>query len=406
MENFETATSVLKAAVGSSRDPQPQQAAIGALTMAKKGLGDLAPHLAIVFASGTYEHEPLLAKIREALPETHIIGGSTSGEITAMGLQHHSCVLMLLHAPNLRIGLGLGEDAFRQPVQAGRKATYAASKNTPPQQRRLFLVLSDGLMGNSALWLRGVQESLGPGCPILGAHCGDDLLFKQTSQFFETSVTHHSLVGALFSGPVSVGHGVTHGFHPITKPRRITQAGGFQLTELDKKPAASVYTEYFGEEQLKNIQYKSITRQGMAYPLGIQYDGSNEWVLRNVLNYTAEGALVCNESIPETAWVQIMISSRSLALDAVRGAARTALDSVEQPACAVFFVSFSRIKLMGADHVNNEIAAARHIIGANIPTIGFIGYGEHSPIFIDGSPRNMATQSGCFSIVTLGAGEP
>ncbi len=403
MKPLEQASSPMLSAVGFSRETVSTQAAIAAADMALSKLDGAEPHFALVFASSVYDHSQLLGALAEKLPNVPLIGGTTAGEIVATGLLNHSCVIVLFHAPAVKMGIGIGENAGQEPLQAGRKVAYGAAKNIPQNARKLMLLLSDGLMGNSSDWIRGLQEALGAGCPIVGGLCGDDLSFTRTSQFHQEKVYDHSLVGALFSGPIQVGIGMTHGFLPISKPRRITKSQAHVLMELDNKTATSVYTEYFGEERLANVPYTSITRQGVAYPLGIQHDGSNEWILRNVLNYTEDGCLVCNDTVPDSTWMQVMISSRSMALDAVRNAARSSIENMAQVSCALMFISFSRIKLMGTAHVEHEIAAARHLIGANVPFAGLVTYGEVAPIVIDGLPQNLTAQSGCSLLLTLGS---
>jgi hypothetical protein len=232
---------------------------------------------------------------------------------------------------------------------------------------------------------------------------GDDLRFTQTYQYFHDRVVSRAVVGVLLGGSLNIGVGIEHGFAPISKPRRITRSQANVLFELDKQPAASVYEEYFGPELVQRMRQEGLTRRGIAYPLGIQREGTDQWLLRNVVSFGEDGSLSCSGEILEGSWLQLMIGSRELALEAAYKAAQEAIRSVNRIGCVLVFDSVVRRKLLGPSHAAMEIASIREVIGPSTPLAGCYTYGEQAPFGAASTHEQTATQTGSVLVVALGA---
>jgi hypothetical protein len=270
--------------------------------------------------------------------------------------------------------------------------------------RTAVLTFGDGLAHGYAGVVRGIQEQLGLQSVIAGGLAADDGHRGQTFQYCNERVLTRAVVGALFGGAGRLGIGIEHGFAPISRPWRITSAKANVLTELDHRPAASVYEEYFGSDVVARLRRTGLGREAIAYPLGIQSGGSKHWVLRNVLAFQGDGALACNGDVREGAWLQLMIGSRELALEAAETATRRALETVHAPAALLIIDSASRRQLLGEHYTALEIARIRRVVGPGVPMAGCYTYGEQAPVD-DGSPdgADTAIQTGSVLAIAFGA---
>lgn len=365
------------ATIGWSQHPDAVQAGKEAAEAALNRLSSLRPALAIVFGSSWFNQVQLLQGVRSMLGTLPIAGESTAGEIVPRGPASRSCVVLLLACDALTCSLGLGKDLDRAPREAGQRAAFSAMREFHGISRAGFLVFGDGLSTNYAEVVRGIRESLGTSFLIVGGLAGDDGRYLQTYQYCHQRVVSRSIVGVLLGGPIKLGVGLEHGFAPISKPRRVTRAHANVLDELDDRPAAAVYEEYFGSDLVQRMRHEG-ARQAMAYPLGLQDETHEGWLLRNVLSFGDDGSLTCSGELLEGAWLQVMIGQKELALEAARKAARDAVQSLSHVGCVLIFDSAIRRKLLGAEQAAAEISEIRKIIGVSTPLAGCYTYGEQT----------------------------
>ena len=391
--------------IGWSASQDALQAGTEAAARALERLAPRTAQLAIVFGSSWFDQPPLLAGVRAVLGDVPLAGQSTAGEITPEGPASHSCVVVLLAIEGLACGVGIGNEVDRLPREAGQRAAYTALRAFPGNPRAGLLVFGDGLVTGYAEVVRGLQEVLGTGFLIAGGMAGDDLRFEQTYQYCHDEVASRSVVGVLLGGAVRIGVGLEHGFAPISKPRRITRSRANVLVTLDDQPAASVYEDYLGPAGVQQLRERGLSRQGIVYPLGMQEDPTRQWLLRNVVAVGEDGSLSCSGELLEGSWVQLMIGSRALALEAAHRAAQHAIQPLNRVACVLVFDSAVRRTLLGPRHAAMEITRIRDAAGPTTPLAGCYTYAEQGPIGI-AAPEQMvqpiATQTGSVLVVALG----
>ncbi len=397
-----TASGSLTATIGWSEHADAAIAGKEAAESALKRLSSLKPRLALVFGSSWFNQAQLVQGIRSVVGQIPLAGESTAGEISPRGPVSRSCVVLLIASEPLVCRVGVGERVDRAPRAAGQQAARAVLREFPGGTRAGFLLFGDGLVTGYEEAVRGIQEILGTSTPIVGGMAGDDLRFVQTYQYANHQVVSRAVVGVLLGGPVKLGVGIEHGFAPISKPRRITRARGNILYELDEQPAASVYEEYLGPELVQRMRGRGLMRQGIAYPLGIQLEETDQWLLRSVVSFGEDGSLSCSGEVLQDAWLQLMIGNRELALEAARKAAQHAIRSLNQVGCVLVFDSAIRRTLLGSQHAALEIARIREVIGVSTPLVGCYTYGEHAPFGATAAYGRTATHTGSVLVVALG----
>lgn len=389
-------------AVGWSVQTDAARAGSEAADMALRRLSFHGPQLAFVFGSSWFDQPALLRGVRSILYQTPLIGGSTAGEIVPEGPISHGCVVLLIGSTTLGWSVGHGEGADRAPREAGQKAAFGAMKEFQAGQRLGCLIFGDGLVTGFADVVRGIQEVLGTSSLVVGGLAGDDLRFSQTYQYCNERVISRGVAAVLLGGSGKIGVGIQHGFAPISKPRHITRAHANVLVELDHQPAASVYEEYFGADLVQRMRQDGVSRQGIAYPLGIQSDADTGWLLRNVVSFLEDGSLTCSGEIPEGSWLQLMIGNRELAVEAARTAAQEAMQSLNRVAAVLVFASAARRQLLGSRHAAMEVACIREVIGPSVTIAGCYTYGQQAPFGQGSTFGRIAVQTGSVLVIAIG----
>ncbi len=350
---------------------------------AVEAIGTSHPDILIVFASTCFEQETLLKGITSVAPSALMVGCSTAGEILSDGPSRRSVAVMAIQSDSLRASTGLGLTLQKNPRQAGREAATQAiqAKLANPHG---FLMFPDGLTGNVAEVLRGVQDVLGLSFPIIGGCAADDFSFTQTHQYFQGQVYTDAVPGLMLTGPIAVGVGARHGWRPLGKPRNVTRAFANVVQELDGLSAVNLYETYFGKAAA-SLKSESLADMSILYPLGMAVPTEDEYLLRNVIRVDPDGFLIYAGEIPEGSEVRLMMGSKAKALGAARKAAELAIQAVapRTPSFAFIFSSCSRSRLFGR-RAEEEIFAVQRILGKEIPLIGFYDYGEQAPLSASG----------------------
>lgn len=286
---------------------------------------------------------------------------------------------MLISSESMQFAVSAAQRLGEDPYAAGQSAASQCVEAGRQERRRAFLMMADGITGASQESIRGAQAVLGGSFPIAGALMGDDLLFRQTYQYYNGRALTNSVVGVLISGAVRVGVSARHGWRPVGRPHRVTRAVGNTLHELDGQPAARVYEEYLGPEEVRRMRGWLLSQATVSYPLGMSVEGEEEFLLRNVVQITEDGALLCAGDVWEGAWIRLMVGTREGALAAARIAASQAREDLSQVAFGIVFDSVARRKLFGR-RATEELDVIRTALGPQVPFVGCYTYGEQAPL--------------------------
>ena len=284
-----------------------------------------------------------------------------------------------IRSDTLKVSVGLGLRVSDNPRQAGQEVATQTTKAKLLNPHG-FLMFPDGISGNAAEVIRGVQDIFGLSFPIVGGSAADDFGFSRTYQYFGRQVYSNCVVGVLLTGPIALGIGARHGWQPLGKPRLVTQSLANVVKQLDRQPAANLYESYFGK-QAHSLKSEELADMSILYPMGMPIPGEEEYLLRNILRVDPDGSLVYAGEVPEGSEVRLMMGSKQKAIEAARRAAEMAMSAIapRTPSFGLVFSSCSRSRLFGRQ-AGDEIHAIREILGSTIPMIGFYGYGEQAPL--------------------------
>ena len=370
-----------RAAVGSSNKKDIHAAVNEALSSAQRKISGQEIDLACVFATVELAKENLLKNIKQLLkPGVPLIGCSGMQLITPEGVLKNGLSILLLSCPGLKISSSSIDQLKEKGAFSGGQELGSYLISTVKGYRReLCLIFSDGLLEDTANFLKGLQSALGTSFPLIGGGSADNLSFRQTFQFHNESILHNGAVACLFSGKLNYGFGIRHGWKPLGKVHTVTASTANIIREIDGKRAAGLYEDYFSKS-LEELQ-KEILHINILYPLGIYLDAENEYLLRNVVLLNNSGSLITEGAVAEGAQIRLMIGTKDSCLQAAcQAATQVKLDTQDKKIDLLFIISSaSRARLLGRN-TEEEIKAVREIIGKNIPFIGFYGYGQQAPL--------------------------
>jgi len=366
--------------IGFSRDIDEEKAAEQAAFQAKGRLGSNPAELIIVLSTIHYAPEKTVPIINKIFDKVRMIGCSTAGIIFSDFIETHGLAILAISSEEMKFGIGSVQNIDAHNI---RMAGTVLAKNTlldfGKHGRSIFIFFVDGLLRNSSILLKGIQEILGNVFPIVGAGSSDDFHFQKSFQIYHDKVLKSSAVGLILGGHIAVGVGERHGWRPLGKPRLITKVNENVIRTIDGKKASSLYEEYFGKkvESLRAIQLDPMS---ILYPLGVYVEGSNEYLLRNAVDILADGSIVCQGEVPEGAEVHIMIGNKDSCYQAATQAAQEAQRNLlgRQPQFIFIIESLTRLKLLGR-MASEEIKKVKEVFGSHIPLIGMYANGEICP---------------------------
>ncbi|MDA1337174.1 MAG: FIST C-terminal domain-containing protein [bacterium] len=371
----------IQAGVGQGSQKDPYEAGFEACQAALDKLEGEKADLVIVFSSVALDQKEVIRGVRNVSGDALLVGCSDAGSITSSGPAKNAVGVMAISSDKLHFYTGLGKgvsDGAREAGQALAKEIQEKAK----EPLKTFLMFPDVLTGNGADIVRGVLDVLGEHFPLLGGAAGDDFLFKKTYQYKDGEVASGAVAGVGISGDFVMGAGVRHGWMPIGSSMTVTKSKGSVVYELDGKPAARIYEDYFGE-RAEDLKSEPLARLAITYPLGIKVSDLDEYLIRDPITVDENGAITCAAEIPEGSEIRLMIGSKDKAIEAAQDAAEKLMRDFKEknatPKFVLMFNCIAREKLF-AQKANDEIQAIMNIIGKDVPLLGFYTYGEIAPI--------------------------
>lgn len=377
------------AGVGLSKHSDSYQAGYEAAKMASDRAGGGVPNFMIAFASVNFDQKEVVRGIRTAGGKALFAGCSDAGEITNEGPTQKAVAVMAIRSDTISFYTGFGRGVKDGAREAGQ-AVAREVKEKADKPLRAFIMLPDVLTGNGADIVRGVLDVLGQHFPVVGGAAGDDFLFEKTYEYRDDEVESGAVAGVGLAGKFTMGIGVRHGWVPIGMPMKVTKAAGAVLSELDGKPAISIYEDYFGEKA-DELRKEALARLAITYPLGLKIpEYEEEYLIRDPITANPDGSITCAAEIPEGSEVRLMIGSKERAVEAAQDAARHLMKEFAtdgaKPKFVLMFNCIAREKLFG-QKAGEEIHAVTEIIGSDVPLLGFYTYGEQAPL--GGETRNI-----------------
>ena len=377
------------AGTGISEDRRIESAVFEAIEEAKKKLKGAEVDLVLFFATERFAHPNLSKIISFRIGRgTPIIGAIAPVVFTQERLSKSAIAFALISLNNVYINCaGLKnhsspKDPLSLGEELGQNLLYGF-KNIP---RSFALTFTDSSLINP-LFFKGLGERLGFIFPIFGG--------STKLRYLNQGASNNSSVGILWGGKLNYFLSIKHGFNPIGKPHEISAFSDNVIKKIDGKSASSLYEEYFAKSLLelkKDLRYLSY-----LYPLGIDLPEEEGYFLRNIIDITKEGWLVCGGQIPPYSKVHLMVSTKESALLATKKATEEQVNF--HPNFILAFNSVSRYNLLTRE-ANKEI----RLLKSQLPGTSIIGLytkAELAPLKTSGFAGRLTSYNQTISLLGL-----
>lgn len=371
----------IRVATGFSIEKDPAKAIKEAVGQIKTSLKQEIPSLAFVFTSIEFAN-PIIAKnIYNSLGNIPTIGCSGAGIISNQGIFKRGIIILCVVLPStISFNTALTREIrTKTTLSSGEELGEKLLRGFKGIRRDLGIFFLDGMLTDSSNFIFGLQERLGTSFPLIGASSSDNLKFFQSFINFNDESISDAASGVIFGGKINFGWGINHGWKPLGKPRFVTKAENNIIYEIDNYPAAKVYEEYMALNL--NELKKQLKRISTFYPIGLNLQGEEEYLLRNIHSIGDDGSLIVQGNIPTNSLVRLMIGTKESCLQATSLALNEAKKNLygKDISFLLIFDSASRSILLGRD-AYKEIEIINKELENPVPIAGVYTFGEHAPL--------------------------
>ncbi|TNE81601.1 MAG: GfdT protein, partial [Gammaproteobacteria bacterium] len=218
-----------------------------------EGLYQEQTECVIFFCSVEYDLPALAEALKQRFGETMLIGCTTAGEITPLGICKGSITGFSLPKSHFAVEAALIENlhhfsfsdtkALLQDVMQA----FNGKAFMPVQGNSFAFSLLDGLSIREELVLKSINDSLGE-IPLVGGSAGDDLFFQDTQVFYGDRFYRNAAVIILVNTDCPFEVFSTHHLIPEDNKLVVTAADAEAriVHELNAEPAALEYAQVVG----------------------------------------------------------------------------------------------------------------------------------------------------------------
>ena len=285
---------MLRAGVGLSTHRDSARAAAEAASAALRSGGLDEAKLVLVFA--TTPHGPGFTRVTRTAGEVcgtrDVIGCSAAGVI---GGENE-----IEGAPGVAVLALAGDFAARRffvPVsrdEPERTAKHLADAVGPGAGAdSLLLLFADTYNVPPEPLFAGLARVM-PGVPVVGGGASEDGSVGEVAVFAGDTASSHAVAGALLSGPLRATVGVAQALTRVGPVRRVTEASGNWIIELDGAPALGAFRAVVPPPLLADPQHAFAT-----VLVGVSV-GDGEFTARHLIGFDGErGALAVATPVTE-----------------------------------------------------------------------------------------------------------
>lgn len=334
---------------------------------------DFKPNFILMFVSPEFKFkQDVLDFLLRSYPESHIIGCSTSGEISDVEVSDNSISLtaVLFEKTNLQSAC-LPMRSMENSKEAGAKLIDSLVQ----KDLRHVIVLSDGLHVNGAELVEGMISVLPKGVSITGGLAGDGPNFKETFVVSNRGISDYKLAAVAFYGDdLKIGYGSQGGWDSFGLEREVTKSEANVLFELDGKPALELYKSFLGPSAA------DLPSSGLLFPLTVREGEDIEPVVRTILAVNEEEqSLTFAGNIPQGSYVRLMKANIDRLINGAEESAEIAHNILKQDANLSILISCVGRRLVLKQLVEEEVEAVKDVLGDKTVITGFYSYGEIAP---------------------------
>jgi len=364
---------------GSSAAGVIEVAVEAALTTALAKIGKEPIAFALVFAGPDRSLDTAMRMLDARLPKVPMMGCSTAGEITEVGMTKLAIAIVLvagsdIHARGHGVPYAANDVDNVGALLSADFAELARNESLNGRKHSTTFTLVDGISGLGERVVESLRRATRSFQPIIGGAAGDYARFASTPVAFGTRVMSQGAAALHVFSEHPIGIGLGTGLIPDSPRMTITKATGNIVYEIDHQPAFEIYRSYARTRGLTLEGYDA-GRFLLEHELGVFFFDELRYA-RAPLRVGTDGSLACAAAVPQGAIICILDGNEASLVDAARRAAEEAKANLRGRRCAgvLIFNCICRGELLGVNH-SHELNAVREVLG-DVPIAGFLTYGE------------------------------
>ena len=313
-----------------------------------------------------YEH------LKSMYPNADIVFSSTSGEIINDSVYDDSAVATAIQFEKTKVRCVKTNIKYHN--SSFETGSYLMEQLLTDDLNSVF-VISDGTFINGSELVDGFNNNKN-NIPVSGGLAGDAARFEKTFTGINEVPAQGNVIAIGFYGKdIVIGHGSLGGWDEFGHERAITKSDKNVLYEIDHKNALDLYKEYLGD------YVNELPGSALLFPLSIRLNHSDKNLVRTILSINEEEkSMVFAGNLPEGSKVRLMKANFDKLIEASSTAAADSFKGIknQEPDLAVLISCVGR-KLILQERTDEEVEAAKEILGDHTTITGFYSYGEISP---------------------------
>jgi hypothetical protein len=359
----------------------------GWLSEVSTNAAEFLPQVVLIFGSRqALSDKERLNDVRKKYPSAQLMGCSTSGEILGTSVLDDSLAVTAIHFEKSLIKSSFLE--IDTPSDSYAAAEKLASSLFDETLRHVF-ILSDGLNVNGTELVRGFRKALPETISLTGGLAGDGSDFTTTCVIDADGVPRSNRISAigLYGSELEIGYGSFGGWDSFGIDRKITRSKENVLFEIDGTPALELYKSFLGEKA------SELPGSGLLFPLSLRTESDQMPVVRTILAVNEEDqSITFAGDMPNGGFVKFMKANIDRLINGAIKAAEISMQSESRSPELAILISCVGRKLVLKQLVEEEVEAARDILGKDTVITGFYSYGEISP-FSNGAQCELHNQT-------------
>jgi hypothetical protein len=331
--------------------------------------------LVLVFGASEAIVEPeMYPLLKQMYPVADILFASTAGEIMNETVYEGTVVATAIEFEKTKIRcVETNISSHKSSFDTGE---YLMNKLSEGDLNNVF-VISDGMFINGSELVDGFNFNNTNKIPVTGGLAGDDSRFEKTFVAINKTPAQGNVVAiGLYGENIKVGHSSLGGWDEFGHERLITKADKNVLYEIDGRNALDLYKEYLGD------YVDELPGSALLFPLSIKLNGSVHNLVRTILSIDEQkGTMTFAGNMPEGSKVRLMKANFDKLISASAKAAENSLveHSPCQPTLAILISCVGRKQIL-QERIDEEVRAAKKVLGDDTKIAGFYSYGEISPL--------------------------
>lgn len=311
--------------------------------------------------------------LKNLYPNADIVINSTSGEIYQDSVHDDSIIVTAIQFDKTLVkSVEIDINSHHESGIAGEKIAEALAGD----DLRTIFIISDGARVNGSELIASLNKKTDEEILISGGLAGDAARFEKTLVGLNHNPEEGKIVAiGLYSKNLSVGHGTMGGWDGFGPEREVTESEYNILYKIGDVAALDLYKEYLGK------YVEGLPGAALLFPLSMRETEDAEPVVRTILSIDEEKkSMTFAGELPKGSLVRFMKANFDRLIDA---SAKAAHDSIQpfgaSPELAILVSCVGR-KLVLGQRTEEEVEAAREIMGDETVITGFYSYGEISPL--------------------------